>query len=292
VGRPFLFTMSQSTLRCANCREPLGGRYCARCGEKRLEPSDHTLRHFLGHLFEAFTHADGKVVLTLRSLLTRPGRLTADHLRGRRKPYMPPLQVFLICNLVFFLLHPLIGSNTLTTSLNIQRHYVWHHALVESLVAPRLAARAITAEAYAVDFDAAAVTFAKSLVILIVPIFSLAVAALYGRQRRHYSAQLVFSLHFLAFWLLLLCATLILTNIVLGLLRPAGIFPSAVAVGGSTTVFELAVITAYLFRAIREIFVVESFRVTAFKAIVLGIALELSLEAYRLALFFITFWAT
>ncbi len=59
--------MSPPLARCANCSEPLGGRYCVHCGEKRLEPSDHTLRRFLQDLLE---------VLTLRSLLTRPGRLT------------------------------------------------------------------------------------------------------------------------------------------------------------------------------------------------------------------------
>ncbi|WP_425106184.1 DUF3667 domain-containing protein [Ancylobacter sp.] len=102
--------MTEPAARCANCHEPLGGRFCARCGEKLVGPADHTLRRFLEHLFEAFTHADGKVFLTLRCLLTRPGRLTADYLRGKRKPYIPPLQLFLIANLIFFLLHPLIGS--------------------------------------------------------------------------------------------------------------------------------------------------------------------------------------
>ena len=284
--------MSQPAARCATCNEPLGGKYCARCGEKRLEPTDHTLRRFLEHLLEAFTHADGKFLLTLRSLLARPGRLTADYLRGRRKPYIPPLQIFLICNLIFFLLHPFIGSNTLTTDLNTQLHYTWHHALVEPLVAPRLAARAVTLEAYTVEFNSAAVTLAKTLVILVVPIFSLAVIALYGRQQRHYSAQLVFSLHFVAFWLLLVCTTLTLTNITLGLLRPASIFPSAAAVSYCTTGFNLAIMTAYLFGAVRAVFAPEPFWGTAAKALALAIALELSLQAYRLVLFFITFWST
>ncbi len=284
--------MSLPAVRCASCHEPLGGRYCAGCGEKRLEPADHTFHRFLEHLLEALTHADGKLLLTLRNLLTRPGRLTADYLRGRRKPYIPPLQIFLICNLIFFLLHPFIGSNTLTTDLNTQLHYTWHHALVEPLVAPRLAARTVSLEAYTEAFNAAAVTLAKSLVILVVPIFSLAVVALYGRQRRYYAAHLVFSLHFGAFWLLLVCATLTLTIITLALLRPAGIFPSAAAVGYSTTAGHLAIMTVYLFRALREVFAAESFRGTVAKALALAIALELSLQAYRLVLFFITFWST
>jgi hypothetical protein len=268
------------------------GTFCSHCGEKLLGPEDHTLKRFFEHLFVAFANADGKVFLTLRFLLIRPGQLTADYLRGRRKPYIPPLELFLISNLIFFLLHPFIGSNTLTTDLNTQLHYTWHKAIAQTLVTPRLATRAISAEAYAAIFDPAAVTQAKSLVILVVPIFSLAVMALYWRRRRHYTAHLIFSLHFCAFWLLLICATLALTNLTVSLLRHARVFPSADVVNWSIIIFNLVVMAAYLFRAVRVAFDRESTWVTVAKALTLGIALDLSLQAYRFVLFFITFWST
>lgn len=278
--------------RCANCAQPLAGRYCARCGERVVGPADHTVRRFLEHLLEAFTHADGKVFLTLRSLLSRPGRLTADYLRGKRKPYIAPLQIFLICNLVFFLLHPLIGSNTLTTDLNTQLHYTWPHGLAESLVTPRLALRGVSVEAYAARFDPAAITLAKSLVILLVPFFSLAVMALHGRQHRHYSAHLVFSLHFGAFWLLLISATLALTNLIVRLLRTVDVFPTDAAVNRGIIGFSLVLMTGYLFRAARLVYAAEPAWRSLAKAGALALALNLSLQAYRCALFFLTFWST
>jgi hypothetical protein len=288
----FFIPMTESTVRCANCSEPLAGKYCSRCGEKRMGPADHTLRRYIEHLFEAFTNADGKVFLTLRSLLTHPGRLTADYLRGRRQPYIAPLQLFLIANLIFFLLHPLVGSNTLTTDLNTQLHYTWHHGWAEALVAPRLAARAVTAEVYATTFDPAAITLAKSLVILVVPVFSLAVLAVYRRHRRPFAAHLVFSLHFGAFWMLLICATLALTNLVVRLLRSINVFPSAEAVSGSIILFTLGLMAAYLFRAGRVVFDRETGWITFAKALALGLAFDLALQVYRAVLFFITFWST
>jgi hypothetical protein len=284
--------MTGSPIACPTCRRPLDGKYCAHCGEKRPAAGDHTVRHFLEHLFEAFTHADGKVFLTMRYLLGRPGRLTADYLRGRRKPYIPPLQLFLIANLIFFLLHPLIGSNTLTTDLNTQRNYTWHHATADAWVTSRLAARDLTAEAYAKLFDPAAITLAKTLVILIVPVFSLVVLALYRRQQRHFAAHLVFSLHFGAFWLLLLCAILALTNLVIGVLGHLHIFPSALEVSRGIIGCSLVLMTIYLFRAVRVVFARESTLVTVAKSLALGVALHLSLQAYRFVLFFITFWST
>lgn len=284
--------MPEPATQCATCRSPLTGRFCARCGEKRIEPGDHTLRRVTEHLFEAFTHADGKVFLTLRLLLTRPGQLTADYARGRRRPYIPPLQLFLICNLFFFLLHPLIGSNTLTTDLNSHLHYTWHRAVAQSFVTPRLAARGVTADAYAAVFDAASVTLARSLVILVVPIFSLAVMAAYWPHRRHYAAHLVFALHFCAFWLVLICATLALTNLTVRLLRTIAVFPSAEMVSNGIITFTLASMTVYLFRAVRVVFDREAVWLTVLKVIGLGLALDLSLQAYRCVLFFLTFWST
>lgn len=284
--------MKEAPVPCPSCTRPMGGKFCAHCGEKRVEPGDHTLRKFGSHLFEAFTHADGKIFLTLHHLLLRPGRLTADHFLGRRKPYIPPLQIFLIANLVFFLLHPLIGSNTLTTSLNTHLRYTWHQGIAQTLVEPRLAARGLTAEAYAGVFDAAAVTQAKSLVILVVPIFALAVMILYWRQRRHFAVHLTFSFHFCALWLLLICAILALTNLTVRLLRSADVFPSAENMSRGIIGFSLLFMTSYLFRAVRVVFAHEAPWLTTLKALALGIALLLSLQAYRFALFFITFWST
>ncbi len=278
--------------RCVNCAEPLAGKFCTRCGEKCIGPADHTSGRFLEHLFAAFTHTDGKIFLTLRLLLTRPGRLTADYLRGKRKPYITPLQLFLICNLVFFLLHPLIGSNTLTTDLNTQLHYIWHHGIVESFVTPRLALRQVTVEAYAAVFDPAAITLAKSLVILVVPIFSFAVMALHWRQRRHFSAHLVYALHFGAFWLLLISATMALTYLTVRLLRSADVFPSATAVDRGIISVSFALMTFYLFRAGRAVYATEAAWLTLVKALALGITFNFALQAYRFALFFITFWST
>jgi len=288
----FSISMSELAARCAACSKPLQGEYCSHCGEKRLDATDLTLRRLVEQVFSAFTHADGKSWLTLRTLLARPGRLTADFLLGKRKPYIPPLQVFLIANLVFFLLHPLIGSNTLTTSLHTQLHYTWHHAIAEYLVAPRLAQRGLTVEAYATIFDPAAITLAKSLVILTVPMFSLPVMLLFWRHRRHFTTHLVFSLHFGAFWLLLICATLALTNLVVRMLRYADVFPSDTAVSWSLILFPLGFMTVYLFRACRLVFDRESGWLTGTKALFLGLTFVLSLQAYRFALFFITFWST
>jgi Protein of unknown function (DUF3667). len=102
---------------CANCGTPLGGEYCAQCGERRLHPDEHTLRHIAGEWFEAFSHGEGRLLVSLRTLLLKPGELTREYFRGRRMPYARPVALFFAVNLLYFLLTML---NTFNTSLNTQ----------------------------------------------------------------------------------------------------------------------------------------------------------------------------
>jgi hypothetical protein len=284
--------MNNNSTRCLACDEPRPGLYCAHCGEKRIGTEDRSIRHIVKDAIESATNANGKALLTVRTLLRQPGRLTADYIRGRRKPYLSPLQLFLFANLVFFLLHPLIGSHTLTTALNAHLHYTWHQEVARLMVLPRLAERSLTPEAYAATFDPASVTLAKSLVILVVPIFSLAVAALYWRHQRTYLVHLVFAAHVCTFWLLLICVTMTLTNLSIRLLRSADIFPSALQVSTVIVVGTLAVMAVYLFGATQTVFNQQAPWVAVAKAIALAVGFELSLQAYRCVLFFLTFWST
>jgi hypothetical protein len=90
----------------------------------------------------------------------------------------------------------------------------------------------------------------------------------------------------------MLCVVLALTNLMVFVLGRFHIFPSALLVSRGILGCSLALMALYLFRAARTVFVVEAWAVTAGKAFALAAALLLSLQAYRFALFFITFWST
>ncbi|HEV2286120.1 MAG TPA: DUF3667 domain-containing protein, partial [Steroidobacteraceae bacterium] len=87
---------------CDNCGASVTGRYCGNCGQ-RLEAPMHTLGHFLMVAFEDVTHADSRLWSTLGALLTRPGFLTHEFLSGRRARYLPPVRLYLVLSVAFFL---------------------------------------------------------------------------------------------------------------------------------------------------------------------------------------------
>ncbi len=89
-------------VRCDNCGSPVPGRYCGNCGQ-RLEPPMHSLWHFTKVAAEDLTHADSRVWRTFAALLFKPGRLTAEFLAGRRARYLPPVRLYLVLSVAFFL---------------------------------------------------------------------------------------------------------------------------------------------------------------------------------------------
>ena len=88
--------------RCDNCGASVAGRYCGNCGQ-RLEPPVHSLWHFLTVAMEDVTHADTRLWRTVRALLFKPGYLTHEFLAGRRARYLPPVRLYLVLSVVFFL---------------------------------------------------------------------------------------------------------------------------------------------------------------------------------------------
>jgi hypothetical protein len=91
-----------ATARCDNCGAAVSGHYCAACGQ-RLEAPVQSLWHFTREATEDLTHADSRLWRTLGALLFRPGYLTREFLAGRRARYLPPVRLYLVISVVFFL---------------------------------------------------------------------------------------------------------------------------------------------------------------------------------------------
>jgi hypothetical protein len=88
---------------CLNCGTTVAGRYCQNCGQENLHPKESAW-HLIVHFFNDVTHFDGKLFSTLKFLITKPGFLTAEYMRGRRAAYLNPIRMYLFISALFFLL--------------------------------------------------------------------------------------------------------------------------------------------------------------------------------------------
>ena len=97
---------------CANCGAPFvpeRRRFCPECGqETTVDPP--RVRDFLQQFGGAYFSTEGALWRTLKLLLTRPGELTVQYLRGRRKHHVLPLRLYLSISLMVFLLARLLGG--------------------------------------------------------------------------------------------------------------------------------------------------------------------------------------
>jgi hypothetical protein len=272
--------------RCVACGADLSGRYCSACGEAAGH-HDYSLKHFAEETLEALAHVDGRVLSAFRSLVTRPGLLASHFLAGRRKSQMGPVQLFVVCNVIYFLLQPLTAFAVFSSTLDIQTTARSWHRLASAMVASKVAARHVTTAVYARTFDEAAHLQSKSLVILMVPVFAVGVWALYGRTRRFYAEHRVFAFYVFAFIMLWM------TVITLALTGPVrfGVRHGWPDIEITASMVVSLPVVLYLFAAARQTYA-ESRWQTACKTVLLSGWLVAVLTAYRFVLFFTNFYAT
>lgn len=151
-------------------------------------------------MLHTVTHFDSKFLKTLRLLFFNPGTLTNAYLAGRKKLFTKPLALFVVSNVIFFLLQPLVNINSFNSTLRMQTallalHGEWGNRLVEQ----EIAEREISFEVYERLYNAKSEQWAKSLIIVQIPLLALLSSILYLKQRRFFFDHLIFATHFYSF---------------------------------------------------------------------------------------------
>jgi thiamine biosynthesis protein ThiS len=270
---------------CPTCGIRTSGSFCSVCGEKKFAPSDLSLHHFFSHALGEFFHFDSKIFRSFRLLFTRPGFLSAEYARGCRKPYLHPFQVFFIANLIYFFLQPLTGWTGLKTPLYVHTHMLGYNSLATRLVAQRVAAKGISESDFTHAFDHVVDLQARSLVLLMVPMFALVLALLEWRNRRVFGEHLAFALHFYAFWVITMFLVVFgLSKPVLLFLQHRGIVFGETSLDHFLYLTGQALILVYLVPALRT-FYHDKIGFAVVKALALIVAMDYMMHLYRFILF-------
>lgn len=281
---------SAAGARCVSCGREAPDTFCAWCGERRPSARHYTLRGFAEEAFESVSDVDGRLLRSVRTLFNRPGELTARYMRGERVRWVPPLRLFLLMNVVFFLLASRFHIRIFDTPLRVQMQMQWFSGWIAPMVEARLAARGLSLAQYAAVFDPQTTTQARTLVILMVPVFALVAALVNVRQRRPALHHLAFALHGYAALLGLLVGTWAAIYLaIVGHVLVTG--RDLVVRDGPFSLIQAAVVVAFLAIAQRVAYG-DSRRIALLKSVVLVLAMGLIVQVYRLVLFFVTFWST
>lgn len=89
--------------QCRNCPTSFEGVFCPACGQKDIDlerPILELVRELVRETFDV----DGRAWRTLKTMFLRPGMLTVEFLDGKRRVYTPPLRLYIVISVLFFVL--------------------------------------------------------------------------------------------------------------------------------------------------------------------------------------------
>ena len=217
------------------------------------------------------------------SLVARPGALTVAYLDGRRQPYLGPVPLFLMANVLFFAAESLFRSSVLATPLAMHLEKQPWSPFAQVWVANRVAALQTTLDAFAPVFDQALTLHARSWIIVMALSFTPVPLILFRRQRMPVAAHAVFALHLYAFLLLLLSAGAAVEASFGGpAAMPAWLDPWV-------SIALLAACAAYLYRAVGAVYAARGAR-RPLETTVLAVGVAALVLGYRFALFVLTLY--
>jgi hypothetical protein len=254
---------------CLNCGEALHGAFCAACGQRSV-PANPTVSELAGDAWQELSGYDGRIASTIRGLL-QPGQLTRDYLRGQRARYLPPVRVYLIVSVVYFVVAAAAPNLSTQSSAELigpdgVRIGLTRGGLSES---DRAAVRAEleTAPWYVrpmlqsvlddpAAFRARMMTIMPRVFFALLPVFAAIVSLFY--RGRTFPTFLVFAVHVHAFAFLLFT------------LSEASKFTGVVWFAIGVGILAAVVFAIYTLRAFRAVFG-DSWPQTIVKASVIGI---------------------
>lgn len=226
--------------KCLNCGSALQDKYCPVCGQKN---KDYTLtfRDFFSDFLEELLDVDSRVLRSLRLLFTKPGFLTSEYVKGRRVRYLPPLRIYLVASVLFFLV---VSLNTFLPNFKNNEYFKEFRATgnIDSALEKAVtntqnqgrkgflgeSSGLVPADSDSSDsslslsvgdsqFDVQQGDFLSTfsdnfakMMFLLLPVAALQLKLLYWRRKKLYIEHLVFSLHVHAFIFTLLILTVLL----------------------------------------------------------------------------------
>jgi len=298
---------------CVSCGAPVAGAWCGTCGERMRKPGELSLGEYLGEFFEQLTNLNGKLWGSLRALVFHPGKLTSEYMIGRRVPCMRPLHLFLLINLIYFLLS---GWNTFNTPLYAHMSYNnfphkelaidWtNRAINDPVVAdgewrqiigqmhmasPDLSEQAAQIHQrlreYAAEFDRKTDIYARTLIISLIPLMTLLPWLIFIRRREGPVRHLVFATHWMSWFLLLSIPAGMITMALLrrGIVGYRGWVEEAIS-----SVLIVAFMMVWSVPAFRRVYGL-GWSTAGLSALAMIIWLVLALNIYRSILFFVVHW--
>lgn len=274
--------------KCKVCDHEFKGRFCNVCGEKVIEPYERSFREFLDSLLNAFTFLDGKFWRSFKLLVLKPGQLARNIADGKRVPYMKMISLFFVANFFYFLF-PVFDSYN--SSLYTQLNSLGEHSIqAKALVKERIEKEKIDIEDFKRNYQNQSTNLSKLLIVVLVVVLTLFLMIINYSKQNYFFDHLLVALEFYSFQLLI--NLVIIANVILWVIKVAKWYDLDWNFLMTDQVFSTITYLILLYFTFRQMitFYHQKWYWAAPKAILLLFLMGISIDYYRMMLFYITMW--
>src|SRR5687768_4508745 len=154
-------------------------------------------------------HVDGRIVQSIRRLLTSPGFLTREYVQGRRARWISPIRLYLVFSVAYFALSAFTGfrvgvhEGSPRSGVTVMRNAPRAGTTAESDADAEISARRLGFENVAAmrkAINGAILAWVPRVMFVLMPFFAWLVALAYRRVDRNYLHHLIFAVHVHAAW--------------------------------------------------------------------------------------------
>ena len=189
----------EKRLNCKNCNTKFEGNFCNSCGEKVVKEGDFALMKLSSQALDSITHLDSKLFKTLKLLLFYPGKLSTQFTEGIRVPYMKPFQIFIISNIIFFIIY---SNEDLFRNPSFNFFQENFDGLkILNKVRAISEKTGLSLNEIAKLYDSASINLAKGLLVFLIPIIAIIGKLINYKQKIEFGKHLIFATHFFTFLL-------------------------------------------------------------------------------------------
>jgi hypothetical protein len=265
---------------CPSCGNNIAAKFCGYCGEKKVDHHDFSMKHLAEESIEGLTHFDNKFFRSLKLLITKPGLLSKYHFEGKRVPYMKPLQLFIVCNVIFFFL--LGKQNVFSLNFyNYKNFTPYTHMGTEAAIAAKATGK-ISVDDLGIRFNTMMSSQSKTFLIIFIPFIAIWLALFFINKRKYFAEHLVFATHYFTFLMLYYIASRYLVELPFSWFSKDNYNSTFDLI---TTFVSLLILSVYFAKAAKRFYATSTLQ-TVLSGIYIALVFTLGIYAYRMFLFY------
>lgn len=235
--------------------------------------------HFVRNGIESFFRLTNKFWRTLKTLLLKPGELSVDFVNGNKSRFVKPFPLFLAIN-ILLILSP---SNPYSLPLyNYLTQENFTNFNTKEIVNKKLNTSKISITEFTADFNQTIKQESKFFIFLYIPFYAFFFFILFWSREKKLTDHLVFSTHFISFYLLFYNLAYLLMVIPFYFFAETGLYP---LFNDAFAAFFIISISIYLFFALRKFYNTSIF-MSVFCSLTFCFSYVFLMQFYRMLLFY------